>query len=123
MVRVRCIDNNGVQPFLTLGKEYDANDGECKFYGVIDDYKGFRKYHRWRFELVENNEKESGNKMKLADVLKVVNTSQPIRIGYSHTGEVFYPGYSELKNLEEFEVVDIESKDSFLEITINPTTV
>lgn len=118
MVRVRCINNNGVQPWLTVGKEYDASNEDCEFYGVIGDDNCFCKYHRWRFELVKDD-KRSESKMKLADILKVVNTSQSIRIGYSHTGEVFYPGYSELKNLEEFEVVDIESKDGFLEITIN----
>ncbi|GEM_PF-2998357 len=61
--------------------------------------------------------------MKLIDILKVVNTSQTIRIGYCHTGEVFFPEYSELKKLEEYEVVDIEGKNGFLEITINPTVV
>lgn len=67
--------------------------------------------------------KEIEKKMKLIDILKVLNTSQAIRIENCHTNELFYPSYFELKEYEEYEVVQIESKDSTLEIVIKPSLV
>ncbi len=61
--------------------------------------------------------------MKLIDILKVVNTSQTIRIENCHTNELFYPSYSELKEYQEYEVVQIDSKDNVLEIVIKPSLI
>ncbi|WP_346884360.1 hypothetical protein [Clostridium sp. UBA4395] len=120
--KVRCADIGDFGDCLTLGMTYEVLEEKYYLYEIKCDSGEEYFFPKYLFEIVDHK-KQIENKMKLIDILKVVTTSQAIRIGYPHTGEVFYPAYSELKNLEEYEVLDIESKSDFLEITIKPTEI
>jgi len=123
----------GVSPayigMLENGKKENPSN-EIKFklskaLGVnIRDIFGEGNYYLFeKLSLGKEQEREIEKKMKLIDILTIVNTSQVIKIENCNTNELFYPTYRELKNYEEYEVVQVESKDNTLEIVIKPSLI
>lgn len=115
-MKVRCIENSGVESSLTVGKEYELL-GECPaYYKITDDCNGKQGYLRKRFEKIEEPVVKEPVKVRCIDN-HLVSASLTVGKEYQVT-ESIHPGH--YKMLDDAGITQAFFKTRFEPIVEEP---